>query len=270
MQRSHSLAFPFLFFVLASPSFAQLPRIVFSGGADYSGGVFKGTAAFRFPMQPIQLMVNAPFSGQERIEASQTLAGGTRVDRPAHDGQKVWRDSQGRIRMETTFVSGPTTVKNLPTLVEIQDPAAGYIYLMDDVNKIAHRIKATVVKQQDLEKLLTRVVPAGAKGGPQPQSSQQDLGTETMDGMLVHGTRTTTVFPTGSRGNDGPYSTTRDVWYSPDLNMVIRTIINGAGAGSTDGIANLSRNEPDPSLFVVPADYSVVDENGPFEIAWGK
>jgi len=264
------MAFPVLFFFLALPSFAQLPRIVFSGGADYSGGVFKGTAAFRFPMQPIPLMVNAPFSGQERMEASQTLTDGTHVNRPAHDGQKVWRDSQGRIRMEATFVSGPTTDKNLPTLVELEDPVAGYIYLMDDVNQVAHRVKATVVKQQDLEKLLTRVVPAGAKGGPQPQSSQQDLGTETMDGVVVHGTRTTTVFPTGSRNNDAPYTATRDLWYSSDLNMVIRTISSGPGSGSTDGIANLSRNEPDPSLFVVPAGYSVVDENGPFEIAWGK
>ena len=63
----------------------------------------------------------------------------------------------------------------------------------------------------------------------------------------------TTVIPTGAQGNDGPITITRESWYSPELNMIIRTVSNDPRSGTqTTGIANLSRNDPDPSLFMVP------------------
>ena len=90
-----------------------------------------------------------------------------------------------------------------------------------------------------------------------------------IDGVSVHGTRTTIVIPTGAQGNDGPISLTREVWYSPELNLIIRTVQNDPRSGvQTNGIANLSRNNPDASLFIVPADYTTVDENGTFTIKW--
>jgi hypothetical protein len=53
------------------------------------------------------------------------------------------------------------------------------------------------------------------------------------------------------------------------LNMIIRTVSNDPRSGTqTMGIANLTRNDPDPGLFMVPADYTTVDENGTFTIKW--
>ncbi len=298
-QLPNIILFAVLLLSLPSASFAQLPAIFFSGSASYSGGVFQGNASFRLPMPPIPLMVNAPYSGQQEIETSQTLQGGVRINRPSRLGQKFWRDSQGRIRVERSFASGSGRVEGVPTLVQIQDPVAGYTYIMDDVNKVAHRIKVSVVQQPNLEEVMKRDLsrrespaqsaprpgsgpaenaprPAAAQradaGSPPPvQSSLQDLGTQVIDGVVVHGTRVVTVTPAGYAGADGPISNTRDMWYSPDLNMIIRTVLGGPLLGTqTERVANLSRSEPDSSLFVVPADYRIVDETAGFEITWGK
>jgi TonB family protein len=51
--------------------------------------------------------------------------------------------------------------------------------------------------------------------------------------------------------------------------MIIRTVSNDPRSGTqTMGIANLTRNDPDPNSFMVPADYATVDENSTFTIKW--
>jgi len=93
-----------------------------------------------------------------------------------------------------------------------------------------------------------------------------------MDGVLVQGTRVITVTPAGYAGNDGPITTTRDVWYSAELHLNVLTVTTDPRQGvTTSKIANLSTHEPDPALFFVPMDYTVVDETGSsFTIRWGE
>jgi hypothetical protein len=248
------------------PASAQIPKIVFSGGAQYPAGGFEGRAEFRVPMPPIPLMVNAPFYGQEKMEptAGQSTAQ-TQLMRPTRHGQKVWRDSQGRIRIEQTFASGASQTKNVPTLVEIQDPVAGYTYIMDDVTRLVHRIKSPVVPQKNLEELVVHTVPASVAAN----SSLEDLGTQTMSGIRVHGTRRVFVFAAGTRGNSAAFTSSRDYWYSPDLNLIIRTINSDPrSGGDTESLSDLTCKEPDPAQFVVPLDYKLVDESAAFTIQW--
>jgi len=259
--------------LVSLPAFAQLPRTFFSGGLSNSGGVVQGRATFQVPQPPIQLLVNAPFSGQDLVESAQTLADGSHVTQPSRAGQKVWRDSQGRIRVETSLLGGGplTQAKGSVTLVEILDPTTSAIFIMDDITRVVHRVKATVVQPRNVEQGLTAALPPALPNAPKLQTSTQDLGTQTMQGVLAHGLRTTTVIPPGARGNDGPLTTSRETWYSPDLNLILSTAINGGtGATSTNSVANLSRNEPDPALFTIPLDYKLVDESATFTIVWGK
>ena len=298
MQRSLASSLLWLPLLLAPPASAQLPRIAFSGG--FSGGPdgFKGDASFQLA-RPMELKANAPYSGEEKVEHTQTLADGTHITSKAPlRTQKVWRDSQGRVRIEQSFGGGP----HYPSLTQIDDPVAGYIYIMDGIDKIAHRVKASVVPQRNMDPLLmmrraptealggggggggfadggavAAIVAVGASPGAAPAngrvrpqiSAPEDLGTQVIDGVSVHGSRITTVIPTGAQGNDGPITTTRDSWYSPDLNMVIQTVSNDPRSGTqTTGIANLSRAEPDPGLFMIPPDYTIIDENSSFNIKW--
>ena len=95
---------------------------------------------------------------------------------------------------------------------------------------------------------------------------------QVIDGVRVHGTRMISTLPAGSRGNDRPITMTRDSWYSPESNLVLSTVSNSPLASGPQivRVANLSRNAPDPMLFLIPVDYRVVDESKDFEINWQK
>jgi hypothetical protein len=282
--------------------------IAFSGGGGTRDGGFQGNATFHLPIFPQPVLANAPYSGEQVSESSQTLADGTHITRPRMGpDQKTWRDSQGRVRMERSMGGGNTNLKDVPTIAQITDPVAGYAYIMDNVNHVAHRIKlapspqrpTAMVRQANAEAIaaaggraMTGVTGApGAVGGggggggggvgggtirpnalERPQMSTEDLGTQTIDGVLVYGTRRTTVIPAGGRqGNDRPMTTTSDSWYSKDLRLtVLSTNFNPASGTSTNKIANLSTAEPDPALFMVPTDYTMVDETESFTITWGE
>src|ERR1039458_2057942 len=137
-----------LLLLFASSALAQLPIIAFSGGGGGSQtGGFQGNATFRLPIPTGPVVVNAPYSGQQTDQVSQTLADGTHIDRTTGMQQKAWRDSQGRVRTERSFVSGTNTLKNVPTLIQIFDPAAGYIYVMDDVTRVVHRVSLSANPQ---------------------------------------------------------------------------------------------------------------------------
>jgi hypothetical protein len=291
---SNFLAFPFL--LSSSLAIAQVPGIPFSGG--FSGGPngIKGDITFNLG-RAIQVKANAPYSGEDKNETVQTLADGTHITRSSSRGIKIWRDSQGRVRIEQGLGGGPHGPHS-PTLVEIEDPVAGYVTILDETNKAAHRVKANVVPERSTDPMAVRrpaqvqangtastIVPTPVAGSPAPGatgraeanprprpqiSGPDDLGTSVIDGVPVHGSRITTVFPTGMVGNDAPITTTRDSWYSPDLNLVIRTVNTDPRSGvQTNGIGNLSLSDPDPSLFTVPVDYQLVDEGSSrFTIKW--
>jgi hypothetical protein len=95
----------------------------------------------------------------------------------------------------------------------------------------------------------------------------EDLGTQTMEGLLVTGTRTTRTIPAGQIGNDKPISIVTEVWTSPDLKTIVSSKRSDPRMGEqTFQLTNITRAEPDPSLFTVPADFKVID--GPQKIIY--
>ena len=95
----------------------------------------------------------------------------------------------------------------------------------------------------------------------------EDLGTQTMEGLLVTGTRTTRTIPAGQIGNDKPISIVTEVWTSPDLKTIVSSKRSDPRMGEqTFQLTNIARTEPDPSLFTVPADFKVID--GPQKIIY--
>lgn len=264
MRRSSTTVIAALL-LLVPAAYAQLPVLGFSGsGGGTRDGGFHGNATFRLPLPSLTLTPNAPYSGEQTEVDTQTLADGTHVTHEVGFHQKAWRDSQGRVRVERSVLAGAPTgrLRNVPTLVEIQDPVAGYAYIMDDVSRVAHRIKLAVI---------------GPLRGSPPQTynppragGAEDLGTQVIDGIDAIGTRTSRVVPAGAQRNDAPYTVTREEWVSPDLRLTILVITTDPIQGvKTSKIANLSRVEPDPALFFVPTDYTVVDEAQTFTIKWG-
>jgi hypothetical protein len=98
-------------------------------------------------------------------------------------------------------------------------------------------------------------------------ATTEDLGSQTMQGVTATGTRTTRTIPTGQIGNDAPINIVTEVWTSPDLKTVVYSKRTDPRMGEqTFQLTNITRSEPDPSLFTVPAGFTVTD--GPQPIVY--
>lgn len=88
----------------------------------------------------------------------------------------------------------------------------------------------------------------------------QQLGTKVVEGVQADGTRTTLTIPAGQIGNDNPIQIVDEMWRSPDLQVIVHSEHSDPRMGTTVySLQNISRNDPSPELFQVPADYTVKD-----------
>jgi hypothetical protein len=226
-------------------------------------------------------ITGAPYSAEQVTEHVQTLADGTHITQPPQT-IKLYRDSVGRTRTERTapLPPGPLGVGvQAPVFIDIADPAAGVRYTLESQSHTAHKVAmrapappppppppgANGVQAARRLQLLPALVPAQSGPVPQdqtsgPQFSHESLGTQTIEGVLAEGSRTTVTYPMGAIGNDRPITTTSETWNSPELKMVVLSKNSDPRNGeSTTRLTNISRAEPDASLFQVPPDYEVID-----------
>jgi len=199
----------------------------------------------------------SPFSGDMVAERVQIMGDGTHIAQPRRF-YKLKRDFQGRVRediWESPYQPGESGGF---TLTEIQDPVGGFYYVLDEQNKVAHRV------------LLSALRPPGplpaASSRIRPQRSTESLGTMNVEGVTAVGTRTTTTFPTGTADDDRPYVETQESWYSPELKMVVQSRFLDLARDDTTQLTNINRTEPEASWFRPPAGFTVIDETGPFTI----
>ena len=95
----------------------------------------------------------------------------------------------------------------------------------------------------------------------------EHLGTQTIEGVSAEGTRITVTIPAGQIGNELPIVTVSERWYSPELQVTVMSTRSDPRTGTTTyKLTNINRAEPSPTLFQVPADYTVHDlTNGPMK-----
>jgi hypothetical protein len=109
------------------------------------------------------------------------------------------------------------------------------------------------------------LIPAGVGGGGRgrggaanSETTREDLGQQTVEGVPATGSRTTTVIPAGAIGNLQPIKIVSEQWMSPDLKVLVLTKHSDPRTGETIyRLSSIVRAEPDRSLFVVPPDYTV-------------
>lgn len=237
------------------------------------GGVFGSSGGFM--AGPLNGVTGKPFSAQEVTERLQTLADGTHITSGA---QKVmhYRDSLGRTRTERTPMQPPSlpavASSELPVFIEIFDPVGGYRYSFDSKGHTAYRSPLgprAIAKNLQLPAARPVITPnpqavaarrsAGASM-PRPEVSTEQLGTQTIEGVLAEGVRVTTTFPVGLVGNDRPLAMVTETWTSPEIGMaVLRKTSDPRSGETTMKLTNISHAEPDASLFQPPAGYEIVD-----------
>jgi hypothetical protein len=93
--------------------------------------------------------------------------------------------------------------------------------------------------------------------------NQESLGKQMIEGVEAEGTRVTITIQAGKIGNERPIVTVNERWYSPELQTVVLSKNSDPRMGETTyKLTNIDRNEPDPALFQVPADYTIQDGPG--------
>jgi len=100
-------------------------------------------------------------------------------------------------------------------------------------------------------------VTAGSAGTTAP-ATKEDLGEQVVEGVMAKGTRTTIVIPAGAIGNEQPITVTSEEWFSPDLKVLVMTKHADPRSGETTyRLTDISRGEPDASLFDLPAGVTI-------------
>jgi hypothetical protein len=99
-----------------------------------------------------------------------------------------------------------------------------------------------------------------AAGTPKDEVRTEELGQQSIEGLLVTGRRVTTTIPAGKLGNDRPIVVVHEEWRSPELEIVVKTIDTDPRTGvQTMELQGLTRTDPDPALFQAPPGYQVKD-----------
>jgi hypothetical protein len=245
---------------------APPPRVMVMAQGGQEGDVmFAGTGG------PIELLgfagmhggkvvTGAPFSATAVSETTQTLADGNHISRKTQSN--LFRDSQGRVRKEVTFDGfGPLAAAGQPkSFVLINDPVAGSNFILHSDTKTAEKLgkpfggKWGAMKETRKNKMASRRQQEIAGGN----LKEEDLGTQTISGVVAKGTRVTRTIPAGQVGNEKPITIVHESWYSNDLQMTVMTKHTDPWSGEhTYTLTNIQRSEPAASLFAVPADYTV-------------
>ena len=236
----------------------------------------------------VRTVPGAPYSATVVNESVQTLADGNRIVQKTTG--TTARDSEGRTRNDAALPTiGNMSPAGAPHLVFIVDPVAQASYTLNLDEKTAHVMGSKMLTASGpgvpevARKLLARAstFPASVVMDPPPmggatlsvitsdkldldkvqaESRTEDLGTQVIEGVNAQGVRTTRTISASEIGNEKPIEIVTEVWTSPDLKTIVMSKRTDPRSGEqTFRLTNISRAEPDPALFTVPADFKTVE-----------
>jgi hypothetical protein len=239
---------------------------------------------------------DAPYSAEAVTEVVQTLADGNRITRSSSTA--VYRDAAGRTRREQGLaIIGPLMATTEQTRhVTITDPEKGVAYVLNPEARTARRLPVpafgaalsagpgmpplplppapsgdVLFFESTFEAPLPppdgvvdarRTVLARRLAGPSTGVTES-LGTQTIEGVMAEGTRSTTTIPAGQIGNERPIEIVSERWFSPELKVLVLSRQSDPRFGETIyRLSNIVLGNPEPSLFEVPSDFEVVEAGG--------
>jgi hypothetical protein len=195
---------------------------------------------------------NAPFTTTLNTQWDRTQRDGAPVT--LQNQRLIMRDSAGRIFQERVLLT-PSGREKVVNRFEISDPVTHQQYFCYPNQQVCE------LRDYATPEIASATIDA-APGTATP-SRREDLGKKIVSGVETVGTRETTVLDVDG-GADGQSPTiTNEFWYSPQLGMNL--IVNRADPRSGNQyfeVHDLIQGEPDPSFFLVPAGYNVIDKRG--------
>ena len=224
------------------------------------------------------------------LRREQTVLGLAALD-PAGEGEVV---------ITITHYTGVTYTLNPATRVARRTPGAmARVRMRATMNGDGFTTQGFRIPLQDADLVLTRVPPSpgptvvGAPPPPPPPPPARPFdpagppppapperpeltgqvtriykpethGTKQIEGLVADGRRTRQIIPTGAVGNDRPIEITSERWESRALLVTLMSHHHDPRTGTVEfRLTNISRTAPPRELFVVPADYTIVDAPPP-------
>jgi hypothetical protein len=226
---------------LIGPLAAQEPSRGPDGGTTYH---VSGVEMLNIP--------GKPFAAKTSTEWTRTLADGSTITTRLE--ANLARDSRGRVyRERRSFVPANSDQKPRLNEIMIYDPVS------HTQTVCAVRAMACIVTDY-APRTFFETRPAGPYANGARSLTRESIGTDTIEGIFVLGTRETTTTNAGVIGNEQPIVATREFWYSEELqNNLAVTRINPEEGKQVIRLSDIRPGEPDPHMFEVPIGYSVSD-----------
>jgi len=194
-----------------------------------------------------------PFTGTDTIIWTRPLADGSST--VTYETAKVIRDGQGRLYRERHSFSPSADANPEFTLREtlIEDPVAQTRIVCSTAVHACIITNYRAVMAPSLQ-------PVGSFDHGKRYLNRDNLGSQIIDGLSVIGTLETTTIAPGTLGNSQPLKSTREFWYSSDLETNITVLRKDPREGTQNiHLTVLSRSEPAPEVFAIPPGYNVRD-----------
>ncbi|WP_058188152.1 hypothetical protein [Terracidiphilus gabretensis] len=193
-----------------------------------------------------------PFSARTSTDWTKTLEDGSTVT--THLDAMLARDSVGRVYRENhTFVPANSGEKSPLYEIHIYDPRSRYQIICS-----THSMKCVVTDY--LPHTFFETQQAGPYDNGTKTLARESLGSDSIEGLSVSGTRETVTVNQGVKGNERPLVSVNEFWYSNELQtnlLVSRT--DPIEGKQVIRLSNLSLGQPDAHLFEVPLGYTVQD-----------
>jgi hypothetical protein len=198
----------------------------------------------------------APFSGTVQILSRESLPDGSVYTRQTIN--HIARNSSGVIYNERRRLV-PPGFQGEPMILSshIYDPQTRLSTFLEPQTHVARQMVLPAPPHPPANTTPdTAMAPSNAQN-----STTQDLGTETVAGLLLRGTRKLRVVPAALSGTGRDVRITDDYWYSDDLKIYLVLKHHDPRTGEQIvGITKVDREEPAASTFQIPSSYRIMDE----------
>lgn len=216
---------------------------------------------------------NSPFSAEFQSETVRTSRNDTSQNNTSQIVSRVttllYRDKDGRTRREKKVETTGTTATN--PAIEIYDPVSGYGYTLYPATRTAYRYQKPADQQTPAavwDKIPQTLEIISSNGNSDNQTMQyklepprvEALGSRMIHGAQAVGKRFTLKIPMKAAGNPLDAETVHEVWYAPQLKMLVQSSTKNSHKGEhTFRVTRLDQTEPAASFFRVPADYKIIE-----------
>jgi hypothetical protein len=222
-------------------------RLVFAVLIPAAAAQTRGVFVTPVPNSPLLAVVNT--------QSSQILKDGTTLNQKTLSA--IARDGHGRIFNERRPLIPASETATPPIIsIHIYDPQTRTNTFIDPQNRVTWQ--SMLNRPPSALPPEVGSIPLTGSSPASPYVKEEDLGTRRMQGVDVHGIRDTQTIP--SETNGGKELTVVDeYWYSEDLRLNMLAIHKDPRTGEqTTTVTQVSREEPDPSIFEIPSGYKIV------------